>query len=125
MSDGNRDRLFGTAKKLNFFQGDYDFKQHRVANTGRKTLSYDDAGHHTQTVYNWSENKEIQQVTRLFQGISKTIEHGRKLVFLKRFDKLGLDKELHGMEDDAQNQYLAELEIIAPTLRNIENDPTV
>jgi hypothetical protein len=125
MSDGNRDRLFGAAKKLNFFQGDYDYKQHRIANTGRKTLSYADSGRHYQTVYNWSENKEIEQLTRLFQGVSKTIEHGRKLLFLKRFDKLGLDKELHAMEDEAQNQGLAELQIIATTLQNIENDAAV
>lgn len=125
MSDAGRDRLFQAAKALHYFQGDFDFKQHRVADTGRKTLSYSDALRHFQTVYNWSDNKDLEQITQLFQGISNTFEHGRKLQFLRRFDKLGLDQELRAMENDQQRQYLAELQVIAPVLKNIVNDPGV
>lgn len=124
MSPASRDQLFTLAKANNYFQGDFDYK-HKVANTGRKTLTYADPARHFQTTYNFSVNKDIEQITRLFQGISNTIEYGRKLQFMRRFDKLSLDTELRGMEEMAQNGYLAEIQIIAPLLQNLANDTSV
>ena len=124
MSPANRDRAFTLAKQANYFQGNFDFK-HKVANTGKKTLTYADPIRHFQTTYNFSENKNIDEITKLFMGISSTIEHGRKLQFLRRFDKLSLDTELKGMEEMAQTGYLLEIQIIAPTLQNIVNDTSV
>ena len=124
MSPANRDLIFTMAKETNYFQGDFDYK-HKVANTGKKTLTYADPIRHFETTYNFSENKNIEQTTKLFVAISATIEHGRKLQFLRRFDKLSLDTELKGMEDMAHNGYLAEIQIIAPLLQNIVNDTSV
>jgi hypothetical protein len=124
LSPANRDRLFVMAKDNNYFKGNFEFK-HKVASTGRKTLTYADPTRHFETTYNFSENKDIAEITRLFQGISNTIEHGRKLQFLRRFDKLGLDSELKGMEDMNQNGYLAEIQIIAPLLQNLANDSSI
>src|SRR5215471_19358354 len=124
MSAATRDRLFLLGKAANYFQGDFDYK-HKVANTGRKTVTYADPARHFQTTYNFSENKDIQEVTRIFQGISNTIEHGRKLQFMRRFDKLGLERELRGMEEMAQSGYLVEIQIIASILQNIINDSSV
>jgi hypothetical protein len=45
------------------------------------------------------------------------------LQYLRRFDKLGLEEELKGMENEGQN--LAELQIIAPMLESIANDPAI
>ncbi len=39
MSDANRSKIFELAKKLNFFQGDYDSHLKRIAQTGSKTLA--------------------------------------------------------------------------------------
>ena len=124
LSPANRDRLFALAKDNNYFNGDFNYK-HKVANTGKKTLTYADPVRHFDTVYNFSENKDIEEITKLFQGISNTIEHGRKLQFMRRFDKLSLDTELRGMEEMAQNGYLAEIQIIAPILQNLANDTSV
>jgi hypothetical protein len=44
---------------------------------------------------------------------------------LHRFDKLGLEDELKGMENAAESHNLAELQIIAPTLKSIADDTTV
>jgi len=125
MSSKNRDKVFQLAKDTNYFNGSFDYTAHRIANTGTKVLTYADSARIFQTTYNWSENKSIDQLTKLFQGISCTIEHGRKLQFLRRFDKLGLEKELKGMEEAAQSGYMAEIQIIAPTLENIANDPAI
>lgn len=124
MSPANRDRLFTLAQQTNYFNGDFEYKR-KTANTWKKTLTYADPVRHFQTTYNFSENKDVEQITRLFQGISATIEHGRKLQFKRRFDKLGLNDELKGMEQMAQQGFLAEIQIIAPILQNIVNDNSV
>jgi hypothetical protein len=123
MSSRSRDKLFHDAKDVNYFNGDFSFKKHAVASTGKKTLTYADQDRHFETSFDYSDNKAIQEITSLFEGIAGTIEHGRKLQYLRRFDKLGLEDELKGMENEGQN--LAELQIIAPTLESIANDPAI
>lgn len=125
ISPATRDRMFLLAKAANYFQGKFDYTKHKVASTGKKTLTYADPTRHFDTVYDYSENPTIEEVTRIFQGISNTIEHGRKLQFLRRFDKLGLARELQGMEELAQHGYMMEVQIIEPTLQNIANDSAV
>jgi hypothetical protein len=125
ISTRNQERLFRDAREANYFNGDFSYKKHAVASTGKKTLTYSDSVRHFSTTYDYSENKAIQEIMNLFSGISNTIEHGRKLVFLHRFDKLGLEDELKGMESAAEGHNLAELQIIAPTLKSIAGDTTV
>ena len=125
LSSRNQKKLFDDAREANYFNGDFGYKKHAVASTGKKTLTYSDPVRRFTTTYDYSENKAIEEITNLFSGISNTIEHGRKLVYLHRFDKLGLEDELKGMEDAAQSHNLAELQIIAPTLKSIAEDTTV
>src|SRR4029077_7754756 len=125
MSPANRDKLFRYAKEANYFKGDFSFKKHVVSSTGKKILAYADSAQHFETTYDYSENKAVQEITDIFLGISSTIEHGRKLQFLRRFDKLGLEAELKGMESAAENHNLAELQVVASTLESIANDSTV
>jgi hypothetical protein len=125
MSAATRDKIFRDAKEANYFHGDFTFKKHAVSSTGKKTLTYADQSRHFETTYDYSENKAIEEITNIFQGISNTIEHGRKLQYLRRFDRLGLEEELKGMESLAENGYLAEVQLIAPTLESIANDPAI
>jgi hypothetical protein len=125
LSSRSQKKLFDNAREANYFNGDFSYKKHAVASTGKKTLTYSDPVRHFTTTYDYSENKAIEEITNLFSGISNTIEHGRKLVYLHRFDKLGLEDELKAMEDAAQSHNLAELQIIAPTLKSIADDATV
>jgi hypothetical protein len=125
VSPACRDKLFRYAKEANYFDGDFTFKKHVVASTGKKTLTYSDLARHFSTTYDYSENKAIQEITNILSGISNTIEHGRKLKFLRRFDKLGLEEELKAMENAAEIHNLAELQIIQPTLESIAQDTTI
>lgn len=125
MSHDRCDKLFHYAKEADYFQGDFTFKKHAVASTGKKTLTYVDASRHFHTTYDYSEHKAIQEITDIFMGISNTIEHGRKLQFLRRFDKLGLEGELKVMEDAAESHSLVEIQLIAPTLESIAEDHAI
>ena len=125
MSAATREKLFRDAKEANYFNGDFTYKKHVVSSTGKKTLTYADPARHFEASYDYSENKAIEEITNVFQGISNTIEHGRKLQHLRRFDKLGLEEELKGMESLAQSNFLAELQLLTPTLESIANDPAI
>lgn len=125
MSGASLDKLFHCARETNYFKGDFSYKKHPVASTGKKTLTYGDQSRHEETSYDFSENKCIKEITDIFQGLSNTIEYGRKLQFLHRFDKLGLEAELKGMESAAENHNLAEVQVIAPTLESIAQDGSV
>ncbi|HEX2329855.1 MAG TPA: hypothetical protein VHN74_14100 [Candidatus Angelobacter sp.] len=125
LSPNTRDKIFKLAQEANYFDGNFDFTKHAVASTGRKTLSYADQSRHFQTVFNHSENKPVQELAQLFLAISNTIESGRKLQFKHKYDKLGLESELQGMETAAEGGNLAEIQLIAPTLQKIADDSSV
>ncbi len=97
VSEANRQKIFSTAKKLNYFNESFEFPK-KIAQTGRKTLEYQSASGHGSATYNWSENKDIQELTRIFQAIATTLDYGRKLAFQYRFDKLGMDQQLRDLE---------------------------
>jgi hypothetical protein len=122
ISQGTARRIFALAESLRYFDGDWDFKKHRIADTGRKTLIYSGPAGAHQTTYNWSENAAIQELTDLFQGISNTQEAAYELNRLRRYDKLGLNHQLERMEDLAQSGWLRELQVIAPLLEKLAKD---
>jgi len=125
MSEANRSKIFDLAKKLNYFQGDFDSHLKRIAQTGSKTLEYKSVTAHGSATYNWSQNADVQELTRLFLAIANTLDYGRKLTFQYRFDKLGMDTRLKELEDLRANHYAEELNAIAPVLRKIADDPNM
>ena len=125
VSEPVRERIFADAQALNYFQGKFDFTRHRVAFTGTKTLSYADPTRRFQTSFNWSENSKVMALNQLFMAIGNTIVGGRKLEYLHRFDRLGLNDTLKEMEAQAKEDYLAEVHIIEPVLREVADDPAV
>jgi len=125
MSDANRRTVAELARKLDAFRGDYDSHLKKIAQTGSKTLEYRSATVQGSTTYNYSQNADVQQLTHLFQGIATTMDYGRRLAFQYRFDKLGMDERLKQLEDLQASHGVEELQIIAPMLRKIWNDPNL
>jgi hypothetical protein len=125
VSTAARDRIFALTRQLKYFNGDFEYHKHRVASTGDKTLAYADPDKQYETRYNWSENAGIDELTALFQGMSTSIESGRRLERLRRFDRLGLEEELKNLEHFAVEHRATELQIIAPILERLAQDPAV
>jgi hypothetical protein len=127
VSESTRARIFGHARQLNYFQGDFDYTKRRIAQMGKKTLVWESGKERFETTYNWSENGLIDDLTRLFQGISNTQEYARRLTALRRHDKLGLEAELKSMEETAKDTRtgLAELQTIESLLRSLAQDKAV
>ena len=125
MTSPNCQRIFQLAAQANYFHGDFDFHKHKIADTGRKTLTYSGPSGDSSTSYNWSENQAIEQLTEIFRSIGATLEDGQKLTYLLRFDKLGLEQQLKGMQETATSGQLRELQVIAPVLQRIASDSSV
>jgi hypothetical protein len=125
MSAANRQKIFDLTQKLNYFRGDFDSHLKHIAQTGKKTLEYHSGQVQGTTTYNWSQNADVEELTKLFQAIAMTIDYGRKLAFQYRFDKLGMDERLKELQDLQASHGVEEIGIIAPILRKIENDPNM
>jgi hypothetical protein len=125
MSEGNRQKIFDSARKLNYFQGDLDSHLKHIAQTGAKKLAYKSAQVQGSSTYNYSQNPDVQQLTQLFLGLATTLDYGRKLAWNYRFDKLGMDQRLRELEELQAGHQVEELSAIEPILRKIAADPSL
>ena len=125
ISDANRQKVFELARKLNFFQGNFESRLKHIAKTGVKTLQYDSPQVKSSTTFNWSQNADVEELARLFEAIAQTIDYGRKLAFQYRFDKLGMNQRIKELDELQASHEVEELEIIAPILRKIADDPNM
>jgi hypothetical protein len=125
VSENIRNQIFDLAKKGHYFAGKVDSGQKKIANTGAKTLAYKDASHNSQATYNYSMLQPIAQLTSIFQNLSTTMEFGRRLVYLHKYQKLALDDQLKRMEEMQRENSLGDVGAIAPVLKDIANDSSV
>ena len=118
-------RVFKAARSLNHFNVECASKAKNIADTGTKTLTYAGADGSGSCAYNYSENKTVAVLTETFLGIASTLDEGRKLEFLHRYDRLGLDAEMNFFSDQVQEGRALELATISPTLAAIADDTEV
>ena len=123
ISEQTRGKIFDLAKQLNYFQGNFDYRKSRIAFTGKKTLKFQNGKAEHETSYNWSDNLALQDLTKIFQNMSETIELGRALADKYRFDKLGVDAEMRKLEEATKDERTVELQAIQPILSRIAKDP--
>lgn len=117
--------IFRTARSLDRFDVACESKAKNIADTGKKILSYKGADGQGSCLYNYSENKSIAQLTDTFQAIAQTMDEGRKLQFLHRFDRLGLYSEMDVLSHEVEEKRVLELGNIAPALRSIVADEAI
>lgn len=115
-------RIFRTARGLNRFHAACASKAKNIADTGTKTLSYAGPDGSSSCVYNYSENKGVAFLTDTFLGVAFTLDEGRRLDFLHRYDRLGLDAETLSLVHEVEAGHALELGTIATTLTAIVDD---
>jgi hypothetical protein len=125
VSAGNRERIFLLAKQAQYFAGEIDSGNHKLASTGTKLLSYQDGKRSNSSRYNYSNLEPVRQLTALFQRMAATQEYGQRLAYYHRYQKLALDDELKHMETQARNNELSEIQGVAPVLQRILDDTSV
>jgi len=122
LSTGTVAKIFKAARAADRFNIECASKAKNIADTGKKTLSYTGADGSGSCIYNYSENKTIDSLTDTFQGIAYTIDEGRRLEFLHRYDRLGLDAEMISFAQELEAGRALELGTISPTLAAIADD---
>jgi hypothetical protein len=125
LTRGTVAKVFKAARAANYFNVECASKAKNIADTGKKTLTYTGADGSGSCTYNYSENKTIDTLTSTFQGISSTMDEGRRLEFLHKYDRLGLDAEMISLTEEAEAGRALELGTIAPTLAAIADDTAV
>lgn len=125
VTPGSREKIFEWAKQAQFFSGNIDSKNGKLAFTGAKVLSYQDGQHSYTARYNYSNLAPVKQLTAFFQDLAATLEYGRRMAYDHRYQKLALDAELKQMESQARNGELNEMQSVAPVLQEIVDDPLV
>lgn len=119
-------KVFALARSLNHFNIACASKVKNIADTGKKTLTYSGMnGVIGSCDYNYTENKDVQTLTDILQGIAETMDEGRKLDYLHRYDRLGLDAELENFSREVAEGRALELGTIVVTLRSLADDPDV
>lgn len=125
MSAATRERIFALAKQADYFAGNIDSGNNKLAFTGTKSLGYQDTQRSYAARYNYSKREPVRELTALFQNIGTTLEFGRRLAYYLQYQKLALDEELKNAEAAAQNHRTSEIQSIAPVLQAIVNDASI
>jgi hypothetical protein len=124
-SPGNCARIFELAGQAGYFTGKIDSGNRKIAFTGTKKLTYRDGSRTSTAEFNYSTLAPVRQTIAIFQNVAATMEFGRRLAHFHRYQKLALNDELKRMEAEAQDNQLAELQAVEPTLREIFEDTSV
>jgi hypothetical protein len=125
LSKATCSQLFDLAKRAHYFAGNLGSKKENIASTGTKTLTYQDEQRNTKATYNYSPMAPVQEITRLFQNLSNTLEFGRRLQFEYRYQKLALAEELKNMESESDSGFLFDMQTISPILQQLVDDHSV
>ncbi|HZY61848.1 MAG TPA: hypothetical protein VFE38_04915 [Edaphobacter sp.] len=125
LSSSTTTKIFRLARTLHYFQINCASTKKNIADTGKKTLSYAGTDGAGACIYNYSDNKDVMALTDTFLAIAYTLDEGRRLQFLHRYDRLGLDAETISLEDAVKEGRARELGTIAPALDSIAQDPAV
>jgi len=118
-------KIFNAAHDADHFNIACSSKAKHIADTGIKTLRYSGADGVGSCVYNYTENKSVAMLTDCFLGIAYTMDEGRRLDFLHRYDRLGLDAEINVLSQEVEAGRALELETISETLAAIADDQAV
>ena len=119
LSAATTQRVFALAHALNDFKS-IDLESHKnVANLGRKTFAYEEGGQKYRTEFNYSQRREAQDLTDLFEKIGSVEEHIKTLEYATKYDPLSLAQELLQIQIDLNNKALADPGLMAPVLQQI------
>jgi hypothetical protein len=122
---GTAEKIFALAGKSGHFNVDCGTKAKNLADVGTHTLRYvgpDGAG---ACSFKYSDNKAVTELTALLHGIAETMDLGRELERLHRYDRLGLDEAMERLSGEVKDGRALEVGTIAETLRSIAGDEAV
>jgi hypothetical protein len=125
VSELTRKQIFDLSQRAHYFEGNFEQGKGKIANTGMKKLTYRDEQNNGSATFNYTADPAAQELTRIFQSISATMQFAERLEYFHRYQKLALDDEMKRMEEMVKGKSLMEVQAIAPILKQIIADQTV
>jgi len=118
------EHVFQVAQRHNWFNEDCE-SHLKVAFQGWKKLSYSGPDGHGSCIFNYSRDKEMQELGDSLVGVAETLLEGARLEMLLQHDPLGLDKEMEYITDAVKDARLRQIGAIREILERLANDPEV
>lgn|SRR5487761_595772 len=118
-------KIFELAADLKDFNGVKLESGKHVANLGLKTFQYEAGGQDYNCQFNFSTNREAQELTDLFEGIGEVERHIMALNYALKYDLLGLPRELTLIQSDLDNNALVDPQLMASAIETVARDPRV
>jgi hypothetical protein len=117
-------RVFETAERHRWFNEPCE-SHLKVAFQGWKTLSYTGPGGYGSCTFNFSKDKDIQDMGDSLQAVAETIFEGARLELLLEHDRLGLDAEMDFLTQAAADGRAQQLCAIRGILERLAGDEAV
>jgi hypothetical protein len=117
--------FFQTARSHRFFAMDCEAPDAHIAFTGKKTVAYTGSDGNGQCTFNWSRDKELNQLAENLMAVAYTLYEGNRLALEHTHSRLSLDSELENLQDAVKDHRALEIQNIAPELQAIAADPAV
>jgi hypothetical protein len=122
LSEATAKKIFDLAAATPFSDSLCASKAKNIADTGTKIVTYTSAGARRSCTYNYTEQKDVAALTTIFLNLAETMDEGRRLEFMHRFDRLGLDAELISFTRELDEGRAMEPGTIATTLHSLADD---
>jgi hypothetical protein len=122
VSENSAAEVFALAEKLHHFHETVLESKRKVANMGKKTFLYENGQDRGEVSYNHTEDADALALADLFERLANTEQHRDRIEYLRRFDRLGMVKELLQLEIDLDQGRLLEPGLLLPLLEKVQTD---
>ena len=117
-------RVFNTARNHDWFNQPCE-SHLKVAFQGWKTFSYTGENGMGTCTFNYSKDKDIQQLGDSMQAVAQTIIEGARLQVLLQHDPLGLDQEMEYLTEAVGDGRAQQVSVIRDILLRLAQDDDV
>jgi len=124
LSGGFAERVFQQVRLQSIHKSDCESHM-KVAFQGWKKLTYAGPDGEWTCEFNYSRDRQVQQLGDSLMAVAGTILEGARLEALLQHDRLGLDKEMEYITDAAADGRLEQLCSIRGILSRLADDPEV
>ena len=113
-------------QKANFLDESRDFvSQRKVADMGSKTIRLESGSKQREVVYNYTEDRALQEITNFFENLSQQERALFELDLALKYDRLGIPKKLDELDRNLNANRIIAPERFAPVLEKIYADRTL
>jgi hypothetical protein len=119
LSPATTQRLFALAAELHYFRS-IDLDSHKkVADLGRKTLTYENGGEKNQVEFNFTQERAGRELMDLFEGVANVEEQVDLLEYAIKYDPLSLPQQLLAIQIALNHNELVDPQLMVPSLQEI------